>query len=123
MLRTAKPKLSLAMPSMAAAHSAPRSPFPIPVSPSPINSPTARNTAMNQRGFCTAQQPTFAYAQSSSTKSILKRERTNSNSGSKKIQFKENPTITCVSPMPPGYHGEYIKMTRDERRWGAGRPS
>ncbi|MCJ1437561.1 hypothetical protein MMC27_006948 [Xylographa pallens] len=121
MLRAAKPKLSLAVPTVAASHGAPKSPFPLPISPSPISSPTARNTALNQRGFSTMQQPTFAYAQSSNTKSILKRERTNSNTGTKKIQFTETPTINPVSPMPPGYHGEYIKMSRDERRWG--RPS
>ncbi|MCJ1479022.1 hypothetical protein MMC13_007706 [Lambiella insularis] len=120
MLRAAKPKLSLAVPTAAASHGAPRSPFPLPISPSPINSPTARNTALNQRGYSTMQTPTFAYKQNTDTKSILKRERTNSNSG-KKIQFNETPKVVCVSPMPPGYHGEYVKMARDERRWG--RPS
>lgn len=121
MLRAAKPKLSLAVPTLAATHGAPKSPFPLAVSPSPINSPTARNTALNLRGYSTMQQPTYAYVQSSNTKSILKRDHPSSINTSKKIQFKDVPTVTCVTPMPPGYHGEYIKMTRDERRWG--RPS
>ena len=118
MLRTARPKLSLAVPTSAVAHGAPKSPFPLPVSPSPINTPTARNTALNQRGFSTFQQPTFSYSQPSGTKGILKKDQSNGTSTSKKIQFKEAPTVTCVSPMPPGYHGEYIKMSRDDRRWG-----
>lgn len=117
MLRAAKPKLSLAVPAAAAGHGAPKSPFPLPVSPSPINTPTARNTLLNQRGFSTYQQPTFAYAQLSNTKSILKKNQLSITTGSKRIQFKDSPTVTCVSPMPPGYHGDYVKMSREDRRW------
>jgi hypothetical protein len=123
MLRAAKPKLSLAVPSMSIAHSAPKSPFPIPISPSPINTPTARNTVLNQRGFSTFQPPTFAYQQSANTKSILKRDASTAAAAAtqrKKIQFHDIPTVNCVSPMPDGYHGEYVKMSRDERRWGTG---
>ncbi len=72
-LRATKPKLSLSVPTglasaagsspragvspatalrRAGAHTsaAPKSPFPLPISPSPISSPTARNTLLNQRG-------------------------------------------------------------------------
>ncbi|MCJ1352489.1 MAG: hypothetical protein MMC33_002473 [Icmadophila ericetorum] len=118
MLRASKPKLSLALPGTAATHGAPKSPFPLAISPSPINTPTARNTALNQRGFSTFQPATFAYQQSADTKSILKKHQTSGSNTTKRIQFKETPTVTCFSPMPLGYHGEYIKMTRDERRWG-----
>ena len=123
MLRAAKPKLSLTVPGTASTHGAPKSPFPLPISPSPISSPTARNTALNQRGFSTLQPPTFNYPQSGDTKSILKKDQSNNNNsaGDKHIQFKESPIVTCVSPMPPGYHGEYKQIGRDERRWGHAR--
>lgn len=114
MLRTAKPKLSLNVPTLVIP--APKSPFPIPISPSPINSPTARNTLLNQRGHSTLQVPTFAYAQNSSTKSILRKTTPGLVQG-KRIAFVETPTVMCVSPMPADYHGEYKKMSRDERRW------
>jgi len=116
MLRTAKPKLSLSVPTLSIP--APKSPFPLPVSPSPINSPTARNTLLNQRGHSTLQVPTFAYAQNASTKSILRKAGPASLSQSKRIAFAEAPMVMCVSPMPEDYHGEYKKMSRDERRWG-----
>lgn len=125
MLRAAKPKLSLAVPSTShIAASGPKSPFPLPVSPSPINSPTARNTLLNQRGYSTFQAPTYAYAQPSNTtakKSILKKNVPTTvvtTSNGKRIQFNDAPSIKCVSPMPADYHGEYIKMSRDEKRWG-----
>ena len=117
MLRAVKPKLSLAIPTGTSGHGAPKSPFPKPISPSPINSPTARNTLLNQRGLSTLQPPSFSYSQSTDTKSILKKDQTNTTTTSKKIQFKETPTVTCLSPMPPGYHGEYFQMSRDEKRW------
>ena len=118
MLRATKPKLTLSLPNTSAAKAAQRSPFPMPISPSPITSPTARNTALNQSGSSTYQPPTFAYTKSSGTKSILKKSPNHIEVSEKRIQFKETPTVTCFSPMPPGYYGEYIKMTADERRWG-----
>ncbi|MCJ1257243.1 hypothetical protein MMC24_005068 [Lignoscripta atroalba] len=115
--RAAKPKLSLAVPTLTASHGAPKSPFPLPVSPSPISSPTARNTVLNQRGFSTFQPPSFSYANSSNTKSILKNTQS-TRAGTKRIHFKEEPTVTCITPVPEDYHGTYIKMSRDEKRWG-----
>lgn len=136
--RAARPKLALAVPTIntsaaTAAHhtaTAARSPLPLPlprtpISPSPI-SPTVRNTRLNQRGFSSAtlQAPTFAaYSQSTSksssnTKSILKKG--GKVGGTKKLSFKEEPSVRCVSPVPEDYHGTYLKMSRDERRWGKG---
>lgn len=120
MLRTAKPKLSLSVPAISIPVAAPKSPFPLPISPSPINSPTARNTLLNQRGHSTLQPPTFAYAQNLSTKSILKRAPAAGLVQAKRIAFTESPMVKCVSPMPEDYHGEYVKMSKDERRWGSG---
>lgn len=118
--RTARPKLALALPTAPTASHALISPLPpAPVSPSPI-SPTARNTRLNQRGFSTLQPPTFAYTQSSDTKSILKRGSTSSSSAGKKLQFQEELAVRCITPVPDDYHGTYVKMTRDERRWGKG---
>ena len=119
--RAARPKLALALPTTSAATTrALRSPIPpTPLSPSPI-SPTARNTRLNQRGFSTLQPPTFAYSQSSGTKGILKKGQASSSAISKKLQFREEPTVRCITPVPEDYHGTYIKMTRDERRWGKG---
>jgi len=121
--RAAKPKLSLAVPSMtssAATHCGPKSPI-FAHSPNPINTPTARNTLLNQRGYSTYQAPTYsAYKQPSAAKSILKRGDSGSSSassGSKKIAFNDVPMIQCVSPMPEDYHGDYVKMSREERRW------
>lgn len=119
--RTGRPKLALALPtakttSHAMRSPALRSPLP-PVSPSPT-SPTARNTRLNQRGFSVMQPPTFAYAQSSETKSILKRGQKSNLTTGKKIQFQDDPAVMCLSPVPEDYHGTYVKMTRDERRWG-----
>ncbi|KAK0515446.1 hypothetical protein JMJ35_001480 [Cladonia borealis] len=121
-----RPKLALAVPTIntaaAASKSAARSPLPrTPISPSPI-SPTIRNTRLNQRGFSTMQPPTFAYSQTSNTKSILKKGQSSSSSmaANKKLSFKEEPSVRCVSPVPEDYHGTYLKMSRDERRWGKG---
>jgi len=118
--RAAKPKLSLAVPSMTssvATHSVPKSPI-FAHSPNPINTPTARNTLLNQRGYSTYQAPTYAaYKQPSNAKSILKRDSGSSASSSKKIAFNDVPMIQCVSPMPEDYHGDYVKMSREERRW------
>ncbi|MCJ1480045.1 hypothetical protein MMC06_000199 [Schaereria dolodes] len=117
--RAAKPKLSLAVPAATTTtHGAPKSPFPLPTSPSAINSPTARNTILNQRGFSTYQQPTFSYAKPSDTKSILKKAHSINSARSKKIQFKDEPTITCLTPLPEDYYGTYVKMSRDEKQWG-----
>lgn len=118
--RAAKPKLSLALPTATTSvRPALKSPLPrTPISPAPM-SPTARNTRLNQRGFSTLQQPTFAYAQSPSMKSILKKGTVASSTSSiKKLQFRDDPAIHCITPVPEDYHGTYIKMTRDERRWG-----
>ncbi|OJD21198.1 hypothetical protein ACJ73_07466 [Blastomyces percursus] len=139
--RATKPKLSL---SIAAASTSStsrpvlKSPVAMsmamsprtPLSPSPL-SPTARNTKLNQRGFSTMQQQaTFAYVNSASSKSILKKNSANASSSSsssslssgassKTIQFNCEPIIHCVTPIEntEDYYGGYRKMSRDERRW------
>ncbi len=123
--RAARPKLALALPTATITSHALRSPAlrsPLPCgqgSPMPL-SPTARNTRLNQRGFSVLQPPTFAYAQSSENKGILKKGQTSIKPAGKKIQFREEPAVMYISPVPEDYHGTYIKMTRDERRWGKG---
>jgi len=124
--RSAKPKLSLSISTAVQGSSRPalslKSPAALtprtPVSPSP-RSPTAYNTLLNQRGFATVQQPSFAYSNSHSAKSILKKANTCS-SASKRIQFHGEPTVHLVTPIenPDDYYGGYVKMSRDERRWG-----
>ncbi|KAL9586319.1 MAG: hypothetical protein Q9212_000987 [Teloschistes hypoglaucus] len=117
--RAARPQLALSVPTVpAVTNFAPKSPIlRTPVSSSPI-SPTVRNTKLNQRGLSTFQVPTFAYEQNANTKSILKKPQATSSFASKKIQFREDPTVRCITPAPEDYHGTYVKMSRDERRWG-----
>ena len=120
--RATRPKLMLAVPTTTPT-TLTKSPLPrTPISPCPI-SPTVHNTRLNQRGFSTMQPPTFAYAQPSNTKSILKKGQKGqtSSSASKKLQFREEPAVRCISPVPEDYHGTYVKMSKDERRWGSGR--
>ncbi len=115
--RAARPKLSLAVPALSVSTAAAKSPLPrTPISPSP-SSATVRNTGLNQRGFSTLQPPTFAYSQSPGTKSILKRGPQTGTKG-KRLQFREEAEIRCVTPVPEDYHGTYIKMSKDERKWG-----
>jgi len=122
--RAVKPKLSLsinaaARPSLSLKSSMPRT----PISPSPI-SPTARNTRLNQRGFSTVQQPSYAYAQSSTTKSILKKGQKScvGPAPTRRIQFREEPVIYSITPVEQGddYYGRCIPMSKDEKRWGRG---
>jgi len=120
--RIAKPKLSLSV-STAAQSTRPSLSLNVPtmprtpVSPTPI-SPTARNTRLNAKGFSTFQQPSYAYANSSSSKSILKKGK--SSSSGKKLQIRAEPTVYCVTPIDAentDYYGNYTKMSREERRW------
>ncbi|EXJ88430.1 hypothetical protein A1O1_05360 [Capronia coronata CBS 617.96] len=123
--RVAKPKLSLSIstsstPSTARstlALKSPMSPLRSPIPPSPI-SPTARNTRLNQRGYSTMQQPTYAYVNSSSSRSILKKSSKSPASGARQLSFAETPVVYCVTPIEDeGYYGTHNKMSREERRW------
>lgn len=117
--QSGRPSLSLKTPSIAVA---PRT----PISPSPI-SPTARNTRMNVKGYSTYQAPSYAYSNTSASKSILKksgsRSSSTSSTSSKKLQIEAEPVVYCVTPIEAGeeYYGGYVKMSRDERRWGTKR--
>ncbi|RMZ85076.1 hypothetical protein DV738_g50, partial [Chaetothyriales sp. CBS 135597] len=113
-----RPALSLHSPKIAAAHhGALRSPIP----PSPL-SPTAYNTTLNQRGYSTMgshQQPTYAYTNSSSSRSILKK---NTHLSASSLQFSDKPQVYCVTPIDDkDYYGPYAKMSKEERRWGSRR--
>ncbi|EEA21430.1 hypothetical protein TMatcc_009164 [Talaromyces marneffei ATCC 18224] len=123
--RSAKPKLSLSI-STATTTTRPalslRSPGPMPrtpVSPSPL-SPVY--TAA--RDFSKQTVPMYSYTNSSSAKSILKKGSTSSassRSSGKAIHFQSTPTVYCVTPIEnkDEYYGGHVKMSRDERRWGA----
>ncbi|RMD39706.1 hypothetical protein DV735_g5427, partial [Chaetothyriales sp. CBS 134920] len=128
-----RPALSLHSPKVAAHHSSLRSPIP----PSPL-SPTAYNTTLNQRGYSTMshshqQQPTYAYTNSSSSRSILKKNTHLSAPSSKssssataasrrQLQFSDKPQVYCVTPIDDqDYYGPYAKMSKEERRWGSRR--
>jgi N6-L-threonylcarbamoyladenine synthase len=66
------------------------------------------------------QQPSFAYANTSSQRSILKKGSTSpSGTRSRRLQFSEEPTVYSITPIENGeeYYGAYTKMTREERRW------
>jgi hypothetical protein len=114
-----RPKLSL---SISAAQTTPRpslslkSPGPVPRTPiSPVStaSPTAKR-------FSTLQVPSYAYANSCSSKSILKKQpAVRQSAQDKRIQFKTTPTVHCVTPIenPDEYYGKHTKMSREERRW------
>ncbi|KAJ9214891.1 hypothetical protein DTO166G4_3483 [Paecilomyces variotii] len=124
--RASKPKLSLSISAVAQNAGRPslslKSPGAMPrtpTSPSPL-SPTARNTVANQRGYQTLQVPTYSYANSSSSKSILKKSAESNASRDKRIQFQNSPTVYCVTPIEnkDDVYGGYVKMSRDERRWG-----
>lgn len=121
--RAMKPKLALSISTQAAQSSRPsltlKTPLRSPLPPSPM-SPTVRNTQMNQRGYSTAQHPTYAYSNNSSSRSILKKGQSSSSAEPRRrqLQFKDEPTINLVTPIEEeGYYGTYAKMTREERRW------
>ncbi|EHY59642.1 hypothetical protein HRR83_001085 [Exophiala dermatitidis] len=124
--RSAKPKLSLNISTTAAASSgsrpslslkSPLSPLRSPIPPSPL-SPTARNTRLNQRGYSTMQQPTYAYKNSSSSRSILKKSPQSSSSAGRQLSFADSPVVYCVTPIDDKeYYGSHTKMSREERRW------
>lgn len=124
--RAMKPKLSLSISTTAVQSSRPSlslkspvsmAPLKSPVSPVPT-SPTARNTKLNQRGYSTMQQPTYAYSNSASSRSILKKGQTASSAARRRLQFCEEPTVHSVTPIEEeDYYGAYTKMSKDERRW------
>ncbi|KIW65269.1 hypothetical protein PV04_07542 [Phialophora macrospora] len=121
--RSAKPKLALNIstaqttrPSLSL--KSPMTPLRSPIPPSPI-SPTARNTRLNQRGYSTMQQPTYAYVNSSSSRSILKKSSPSKPSTQRRqLSFSESPVVYSVTPIEEeDYYGNHVKMSRDERRW------
>ena len=97
--RVVKPKLSL---SISAVQNAPRptlslkSPSALPRTPiSPVSaaSPTSKR-------FSSLQVPSYAYTNSCSSKSILKKQSSSrAATVDKRIQFKVTPTVHCVTPI------------------------
>lgn len=64
------------------------------------------------------QQPTYAYSNSSSSRSILKKGQTPTSAGQRKLQFSEKPVVYKVAAIEEeDYYGAYTKMTREERKW------
>lgn len=123
--RAVKPKLSLSINTAPQATrpvlalKSPVAPMRSPISPSPV-SPTARNTRLNQRGYSTMQQPTYAYANHSNARSILKKGPAPSQR--RQLSFDDKPVVYCVSPIAESdYYGGHGQMTREERRWTARR--
>lgn len=119
--RAAKPKLSL---SISAAQNA-RSSFTLkspsaaprtPISPAaPVPSPGAGAGA---KRFSTLQ-PSYSYANTCSSKSILKKHTGSSAHADKRIKFKGAPIVHCVTPIEnkEEYYGCHTRMSREERRW------
>jgi hypothetical protein len=118
-VRSARPKLSLAVPVAAAAVAVGSKPVVptliIPaassvsssISASPLT-PTARNTALNVRlasSSSSLQVPSSGLA-----------VRPKKGKG-KNVRFAEQESVNLVSPCPRDYYGDYAKMTREERRW------
>ncbi|KAJ9647703.1 hypothetical protein H2204_000333 [Knufia peltigerae] len=123
--RAAKPKLSLSISTTSTVQTgrpslslkSPLGPLRSPVSPSPV-SPTARNTRLNQRGYSTMQQPTYAYVNSSSSRSILKKSGKPIAPARRQLSFSETPVVHCITPIEDEeYYGQYAKMSKEERRW------
>jgi hypothetical protein len=75
---------------------------------------TTRNTLFNARSLATLQIPPPQQPQ-------LGRSSSRVREGRKRVQFSEEQTVRCLSPMPQEYYGEYSTMSREERRWGRGR--
>ncbi|KAI1974245.1 Mitochondrial tRNAs modification protein [Ophidiomyces ophidiicola] len=119
--RVAKPKLSLNI-KVASGVTALSIPSPAskpiprtPLSPAP-RSPTTMNTARNRITSHVhlspmPQQASFTYSNTSSTKSILKKNSAlaNASTAKRKIQFIGEPTVHCVTPIenPDEYYGSY----------------
>jgi hypothetical protein len=64
------------------------------------------------------QQPTYAYVNSSSSKSILKKATKSSASSRRQLSFSDSPVVYCVTPIDEDdYYGPHSKMSKEERRW------
>jgi len=110
-VRSARPKLSLAVPAatkpavpalVIPTASGFSRPAALPA-PSPLT-PTARNTQFNARASSSLQVPAAA------PRSLAKKH-------AKKVSFAAEQSVTIVSPCPQDYYGDYVKMSREERRW------
>ncbi|MCJ1328830.1 hypothetical protein MMC10_005507 [Thelotrema lepadinum] len=136
---TRGPKLTLTVPTITSPtipSAAPKSPFPasgtfssspLPLSPSSLASPTARNTLLNSRSFSSSLHPSSpvviaaAPAKKGSGGGILKKAGcacTRAETG-KKISFSREARINVVSPLPADCHGTYVRAG-GEGRWMRG---
>ncbi|KAJ5322503.1 hypothetical protein N7452_010792 [Penicillium brevicompactum] len=122
--RMMKPKLSL---SISAAQNATRPSLSLK-SPITLKSPSAlprtpispmSAASPSSKMFSTLQVPNYAYTNSCSSKSILKKKPSSGAAVDKRIQFQVTPTVHCVTPIenPDEYYGKHMKMSREERRW------
>ncbi|BCR94823.1 uncharacterized protein AKAW2_11869S [Aspergillus luchuensis] len=113
--RNARPKLSLCT---SAAQNTSRQPLSLK-SPSAIPRTPISPASPSAKRFSSFQVPSYAYTNSCSSKSILKKHSSASSHAEKRIQFKGTPTVHCVTPIenPEEYYGTYTKLSREERRW------
>ncbi|TPR07866.1 Mitochondrial carrier family protein [Aspergillus niger] len=113
--RNARPKLSLCT---SAAQSTSRQPLSLK-SPSAIPRTPISPASPSAKRFSSFQVPSYAYSNSCSSKSILKKHSGASSHAEKRIKFKGTPTVHCVTPIenPEEYYGTYTKLSREERRW------
>ncbi|KAE8356217.1 hypothetical protein BDV28DRAFT_127597, partial [Aspergillus coremiiformis] len=115
----ARPKLTLSI-SAAQNTSWPslslKSPGPLPRTP--MSPPAASPSSAR---FSSRQIPSYTYANSCSSKGILKKHSATAAAGNvnKRIKFKGTPTVHCVTPIenPEEYYGTHTKVSREERRW------
>lgn len=117
MYRAAKPKLTLCT---SIAQNAGRQSFCLR-SPGPVASSTPYSPISSSPRSPYPPPQMYSYTNSSTAKSILKKSPNSSSSTTKKsIQFDNSPTVYCVTPIEnkDEYYGGYVKMSRDERRWG-----
>lgn len=118
--RSVKPKLSLSI--SATQNSRPslslKSPGPSSIRTLTPVSPVSPRA--NQREYSALAPVTYTYTNSSTSKSILKKHQSPRSGISKRIQFDNSPTVYCVTPIEnkEDYYGGYVKISRDERRWG-----
>lgn len=119
MYRAGTPQLRV---SIAAAQNASR-PSPSLRSPNAVSrtprSPISASSPTGKR-YLSLQVPTYAYTNTCSSKSILKKQQSaRADAAEKRIQFRGTPIVHCVTPIEntDEYYGKHTKMTREERRW------
>lgn len=113
MLRAAKPKLSLAVPTTSVPTHTCGPCSPLTFNRSPVTNaltPTTRNTMFNQRGLAASTAATASFVTSNNKSGVR--------ITGKRVQFSNKESVKCISPLPKEYYGEWVGMSRDEKKWG-----